>query len=208
MGSTSPQGDIPGNLMGGHTPVGHVPGSDNGLGKGSGNSPGTGTSDPPKNVGQGPGITPAPVPYVPKPVPRMLSVRVCDESGLLPGPYCKSTHTGSFLEGAQPTRTCDRCKAPEPFHSSVADRALPELSRDTRISVPSSIDEGLSLTVEIEYTVTADGDVTNIQVTRSSGIRALDRAIISAASGLKYKPAVQDNVPRGVKMTRTYKINT
>ena len=127
---------------------------------------------------------------------------------------CCRVHTARALiqarsSRAQPTRTCDRCKAPEPvYHSRVADRALPELSRDTRISVPSSIDEGLSFTVEIEYTVTADGNVTNVQVTRSSGIRALDRAIISAASGLKSKPAVQDNIPRSVKMTRTYKINT
>lgn len=211
IGSTSAQGDIPGNWSGGHTPSGYVPGGDNGVGTGSGSKPGTGTPEPPKNVAEGPNTRPAPAPVVPKPTPRMLSVKVCDESGLLPGPNCKRTHASSFLEGVEPTRTCNQCKAPvpEPVHvNRVADRANPELSRDTRISVPNSVDEGQSLTIEVEYTVTADGDVSNVQVTRSSGIRALDRAIVSAASGLKYKPAVQNGIPRGVKMTRTYKINT
>jgi len=204
VGTPSSQGDIPG-LDNGTTTPGVVPNPGPGRGNGSGVNSGTGTPEPPKN----PVVVPVPVP-VPTPTPRMLSVKVCDESGMLPGPYCKQTRIGSFIEGAQPTRICNQCKAPEPppHVSRLADRALPELLKDTRITVPSSVDEGLSLTVEVEYTVNADGDVTNVQVTRSSGIRALDRAIVSAASGLKYKPAVQDGIPRGVKMTRTYKINT
>jgi TonB family protein len=61
------------------------------------------------------------------------------------------------------------------------------------------VEEGLSLTVVLEYTVTADGDVTGVQVSKSSGNRALDRAVSSAASSLKYKPAVQDGVSRAVR---------
>lgn len=207
VGSPSSQGSIPGNFGNGQTTPGRVPNSDTGLGNGSGSDAGTGTPEPPKNHVEGSGSVPVPVPT---PTPRLLSVKVCNESGMVPGLYCKQTRIGSFIEGKQPTRTCNRCKAPEPppHVSRVADRANPELIRDPRITVPGSVDEGLSLTVEVEYTVNADGDVTNVQVTRSSGIRALDRAIVSAASGLKYKPAVQDGIPRGVKMTRTYKINT
>ncbi len=203
VGTPSSQGDIHGRFGNGNTTPGVVPNPGPGRGNGSGTEPGTGTPEPPKD----PIIIPVPIPT---PTPRMLSVKVCDESGMLPGPYCKQTRIGSFLEGAQPTRICNQCKAPEPppHVSRLADRANPELTRDTRITIPGSVDEGLSLTVEIEYTVNADGDVTGVQVTRSSGIRALDRAIVSAASGLKYKPAVQDGIPRGVKMTRTYKINT
>jgi TonB family protein len=70
------------------------------------------------------------------------------------------------------------------------------------------VDEGLSLSVQVEYTVTASGDVTGVQVTRSSGVNAVDKACVSAASGLKYKPAVQDGIARSVKMSRTYRINT
>ena len=198
-------------MSSGSTTPGMVPNSDSGRGKGSGGvDQGTGTPEPPRNPVVVPVPVPVPVPIAPRPTPRMLSVRVCDESGMLPGQYCEHTHIGSFLEGEQPTRTCNKCKAPEPapMQSRLADRANPELTRDTRITVPGSVDEGLSLTVELEYTVNADGDVTNIQVTRSSGNRAVDRAVVSAASGLRYKPAVQDGIPRSVKMTRTYKINT
>jgi protein TonB len=76
------------------------------------------------------------------------------------------------------------------------------------VSIPSSIPEGLTLRVEIQYTVTADGDVTDITVVRSSGYKALDNAIVSAASRMKYKPAVQDGIPRSVKRVRTYTVNT
>jgi protein TonB len=62
--------------------------------------------------------------------------------------------------------------------------------------------------VVIEYTVAADGNVEDIKITKSSGYKALDRAVVDSASQLKYKPAIQDGVPRSVKKTRTYTINT
>lgn len=205
IGSRSANGDLGGNLGGGHTPVGWVPSTDGGRGAGSGTGPGTGYPDPPRHVSEGPGTKPAPPP---PPPPRTVAVRVCNESGLLPGDYCKRTHSETFVEGKQPKTRCGRCKPPEPEHTSrLADQEKPVLVRDSRVNT-SSLDEGLNADVQVEYTVTATGDVTGAQVVRSSGNKAADRAVLSAVSGLKYKPAVQNGVPRSVKMTRTYKIRT
>lgn len=202
IGSTSANGDLGGNWGGGRTPVGWVPGSDDGKGKGSGSGAGEGRPDPVKNASDGPGREPAPVP-----VPRTVSVRICDQSGMLAGEYCRSTSARSFIEGEQPSRTCTHCKAPE-YKSRLADQANPVLTRDAGVSVPASVEEGLSLTVKVEYTVTNEGSVSDVSVIQSSGNRALDKAVISATSRLKYKPAVQDGTARSVKMTRTYRINT
>lgn len=202
IGSTSGQGDL-GGLDGGRTPVGYVPGADNGKGVGYGDAKGISAPEPPRNYEEPPAPKPVPV------APKMVSEKVCLESGLLAGPNCNRTDSKSFVDGNQPTRTCNQCKAPEPVHiSRIADRANPELIKDKRFTVPGSVDEGLSLVIEVEYTVTADGDVTGVRVTKSSGNRALDKAVQDAASDLKYKPAVQDGTPRSVKMSRTYRINT
>ena len=64
------------------------------------------------------------------------------------------------------------------------------------------------MSVKVEFTVTADGDVSDVEVVKSSGNRAIDRAVSSAAARRKYKPAVQDGVARNVKVSVTYKINT
>lgn len=203
VGSTSSSGDLPGNWSGGKTPVGWVPGDDHGKGAGSGSGSGVGRPDPPRNVDDGPGTRPAPAP---PPPPRMVSVRVCDESGLLSGDNCKRTRTESFKEGDQPTRICNKC---EPEHKSrLADQAKPILVKDSRPSIPSSVPEGLNVTVSVEYTITEDGDVRDVKVVASSGCRALDQACVRAAQELKYKPAVQDGVPRSVKKTRDYKVRT
>lgn len=200
IGSTSANGDLGGNWGGGRTPVGWVPGSDDGRGKGSGSGAGEGRPEPVKNTSDGPGTAPAPA-------PRTVSVRICDESGMLAGEYCKSTRAKTFIEGEQPTRVCTHCKAPE-RKSRLADQANPILVRDANVSVPSSVEEGLNLTVKVEYTVTDEGSVSSVSVIQSSGNRALDRAVIGATERLKYKPAVQDGTARSVKMTRTYRINT
>lgn len=206
VGATTPGGDLPGNWSGGGTPVGWVPGNEHGAGKGSGSGAGTGSPDPPQQADPGPSTRPAPAP-TPTPAPARVTVKICNVSGLRAGEYCKDTKNESFLEDRVPSRICDRCKEPE-HHSRLADRANPELIKDSRPTIPSSVPEGLSLTVVIEYTVTADGDVEDVRVTRSSGYKALDRAVVDSASRLKYKPAVQDGVPRSVKKMRTYTINT
>jgi TonB family protein len=206
VGTPSPGGDLPGNWSGGSTPVGWVSGNNQGSGKGSGSGIGVGAPDPPKQADQGPGTRPAPAP-TPTPTPIKITVRICSVSGLRAGEHCKDTRNESFLEGHAPSRTCDLCKEPE-HNSRLADRANPELLRDSRPTIPSSVPEGLSLTVVIEYTVAADGDVEDIKITRSSGYKALDRAVADSASRLKYKPAIQDGVPRSVRKTRTYTINT
>lgn len=201
IGSTSAHGDLSGNWSGGRTPSGWVPGNDNSQGKGSGNSAGVGTPEPVKNATEGPSMHASP----PPPTPKTVSVRICEDSGMLAGEHCKRTRTESFIEGNQPTRICDRCKAPH--ISRLADQAKPVLIKDCALAT-GSLDEGLSVSVSVEYTVTADGDVTGVSITRSSGNRATDQAAVRATSRLKYKPAVQDGVPRSVKMTRTYQINT
>lgn len=214
VGSTSVRGDLPGNWQGGRTPVGWVPGRDTGAGAGSGSGRGIGTPDPPARADSGPGTRPVPAPPPPPPPPpappepKMISLRVCSESGMLPGKHCRETVTRTFVEGRQPDSICTRCRAPEPVHNStLADRANPLLVKDTKVDA-SAFEEGIDVTVQVEYTVTAEGDVEGVRVVKSSGNRAVDRAVVNAASGLKYKPAVQNGVPRSVKMTRTYRIRT
>jgi TonB family protein len=126
---------------------------------------------------------------------------------MLAGEHCTSTSAKTFIDGEEPGRACNRCKAPE-HKSRLADQANPILVKDSSVSVPSSVDEGLSVTVKVEYTVTDDGAVTGVSVIQSSGIKALDKAVVSTTSRLRYKPAVQDGVARSVKMTRTYRFNT
>jgi TonB family protein len=209
LGSTSANGQ---NLGGsGTSGTGVVPNNNGGQGTGSGTGPGVGTTEPTPGT-DGPGthtVVAPPAPPAP-PQPRMVDVTVCAISHMKPGKYCEKRVTESFREGGEPTEICNVCKEPEPVHvNRLADRAEPELIRDCRdkIQIPSSImDEGIDATVTIAYTCEADGSVSDVKVTRSSGNRDLDRAVVEAAKReMKYKPAVQDGVPRAVKMTRSFK---
>ena len=204
VGSASRNGDIGGDWSGGRTPVGYVPGNDRGTGIGSGNGPGVGHSEPDRNASDGPRTTPAPPP---PPEPKTVNVRVCNESGLIPGENCKHSHSESFVDGREPGRTCNQCKAPEPeFKSRLADHAKPKRIRDWNVSLPSSVEEG-SYTVVVGYTVTKEGNVTGAKIISSSGNRAVDRAVVKAAPDMKYEPAVQDGVPLNVTMTRECTFN-
>jgi len=206
-GTASTHGDL-GGMNSGKTPVGWVPGSDTGRGQGSGSGPGAGNSEPPR-VETPYHAPPPPPPPPPPPAPKRVTVRVCEASGMLAGEHCKSVRNGSYNEGAEPRRICDKCKAPEPEPSTRrADKRNPEITHDVRPRIPDSVDEGLTLEVEIEYYSEADGGVSGVRVTKSSGNRDLDRAVTAAASQWRYNPAVQDGVPRKVKVTRTIRVKT
>lgn len=211
IGSRSEGGDLSGNWGNGRNPSGYVPGDDRGKGTGSGSGEGNGTPEPVKGAVEGPSRhadpPPAPAPP-PPPEPRMVSVRVCVLSGMKAGDHCRETRSQSFVDGREPGRTCDKCKPPEPVHKSrLADRAEPGLIKDSEPDT-RSLDEGLSVSVLVGYTVTEDGDVSGVRVIKSSGVRAVDNAVVKAASKMRYKPAVQDGVPRSAIMTRSYRINT
>lgn len=203
-GTADRNGDLRG-VSSGATPVGWVAGGDNGRGAGSGSAAGVGNPEPPK---------PEPIHHVepaptPPPAPKRVTRRICEASSLLAGDNCKNTRNETFNEGDEPHRTCDRCKAPEPVQvSRLADQKNPLLTHDARPRIPDSLDEGLTLEVEIEYSVDADGSVSGVRVTKSSGNRDLDRAVTSAASQWRYSPAVQDGVARRVKVTRTIRVKT
>ncbi|HXL98514.1 MAG TPA: energy transducer TonB [Rhizomicrobium sp.] len=47
----------------------------------------------------------------------------------------------------------------------------------------------------VSFHITADGSVTNVTVTQSSGIDVLDQAAITCVSGWLYKPATQNGQP-------------
>ena len=202
-GTRSANGDLPGGARNGNTPPGWVPGAMNGTGTGSGNSPGTGNPDPISNATAGTNPLPSPGP---PPAPATVDVQVCKASGWVPGKHCKSTRTKSFIEGKQPAGSCDQCKPPHV--STLADRKNPELAKDAQPRIPDSLDEGLSLSVSVEYWVEKDGSVTGPRIVKSSGHKRLDRAVAYAAPKWKYKPAVQNGVPRRVKMKRSFQINT
>lgn len=203
-GTPSKNGDIA--VRNGATPVGVVPGSDHGKGSGHGDRPGVNHTDPPpppvRPVYVQP--TPPPPPPPPPPAPKKVTRTICESSSMLAGLHCKHKRSATFDEGDEPHRSCDKCKAPEPPPGPrFADVAKPVLTRDVTPRVPESVEEGVSLRTEIEYYVDADGGVSGVTVTRSSGNREWDRNVCSAASQWRYKPAVQHGIPRRVKVTRS-----
>lgn len=202
-GSTSVNGDVPESAGGGSTPVGSVPGTGDGPGQGSGSGPGIAPPDPPRHhVDDGPGTRLAPAP----PPPRIVSVLVCAASGMLPGRYCEKKVARSFTEGSEPSRVCTECK--EPFTSTLADRAEPVLIRDAKPVIPNTVEEGLSVSVTVVFTIDERGNVADVQISKSSGNKVIDRAVTDAVSKRKYEPAIQGGIPRSVKRTKTYSINT
>jgi len=206
-GTSSSNGDLPGNWSG-TTQVGTVPGAEGGKGSGSGTDPGAGnpeptTIDPPRHH------EPPPQPPPPPPAPKKITARVCDISGMLAGKYCEHTHNAVFEEGNEPRRLCDRCRAPEPTHQPrIADRKDPIRTRYIAPTIPDSVEEGRTFYMEIEYYVETDGSVSDVRVTKSSGNRAIDRAVVSTAPKWRYDPAVQDGVARRVKVTQPVTIKT
>lgn len=210
MGSTSAHGDLGGNWDGGKTPLGWVAGSDSGKGAGSGMGSGIGTPEPPKHADPGPGTRPAPTPPPPPPppAPKMVSVRVCEVSGMLASKYCQKTDVRTFAEGREPSSTCTKCNAPEPVHiNRHADSREAKLIRDCKIRL-DGLDEGLDVSVTIGFTVGEDGSVTGVSVIKSSGDRKADRAAVNAVSGRKYEPAMQNGEPRSEKRTVKITIRT
>lgn len=197
LGSTSANGQNLGATTG-TSSVGYVSNPNDGAG--------VGTPDPPKHADPGPGTSPAVAP--PPPPPTMVEVAVCAISGLRPNRWCEKKNSRSYRENDAPSGTCNVCKEPEPVHvNRLADRAEPELTRDAQVRVPESVmDEGIDATIKIQYTVSEDGGVSDVKVTGSSGNRELDRAVVDAARKMKYKPAVQDGVPRSVKKIRAYRV--
>jgi len=207
LGTPSPNGQDLGQVESGKTPVGWVPSPSGGRGAGSGTDPGVGRPEPVPEASHGRGQEPAPRIDSPPPPPRMVQVTVCAVSGERPGPYCERKVTRSYVEGQEPRATCDRCK-PEPKHESrLAQAREAERIRDAPVELPESVrDEGLDARVTVTYTVDTDGNVTDVEVSASSGNPAVDRAVVAAARKMKYRPAVQDGIPRSVRMRRTYHI--
>lgn len=205
-GTTSKGGDLPGNWTG-TTEVGVVPGTGNGKGNGSGTDPGIGTPEPIRP--DPPRHTDPPPPPPPPPAPKKVTVRVCDVSGMLAGKHCKNDHNATFNEGDQPRRTCDRCKAPEPVHDSrIADVEKPIRTRYIEPDIPASVEEGQTFHMEIEYYSDTDGGVSDVRVAKSSGNRAVDRAVTSVALKWRYNPAIQNGVRQRVKVTQPVTIKT
>jgi len=58
--------------------------------------------------------------------------------------------------------------------------------------------EGIQGTVKLLVTVTKEGEVGAVEVARSSGDPRLDSAAVSAVKKWRYRPAVQDGIPRQV----------
>ncbi len=215
-GIASPTGEDLGQVASGSTSVGWVPGKDGGKGQGSGSGAGVGFPEPSQNTKPGPGLTQGtgymapPVRPVEQPKPKRISVTVCAASGLIPGPNCSKKERRSFTEGFQPTTVCSQCRPPEPAQpkhtNRIADVAEPKLVKDYEPKIPD-LDESGDFTIRINYTVDKDGNVKDVQVTTSSGIKAIDQAIVDAAKKMQYKPAVQNGEPRSVNIKRTYRIS-
>lgn len=197
MGSASARGTNLGTS--GRTHVGWVA-SNYGSGEGSGHGAGRGRPEPVAKAQEGPSQVAAP----PPPPPADVDVRVCAESGMLPGSHCEHTTVKSYRPGHEPTSVCNECR---PKHvSTLADRSKPELvSGPKQPRYPRSArDAGAQGSVTVEYTINTDGDVTNAKVSSSSGNSDLDRAAVDTVEGRKYKPAVQAGIARNFRKRETF----
>ncbi|MHB1191259.1 MAG: energy transducer TonB, partial [Armatimonadota bacterium] len=192
-GSTTPRGRDLGPSGG--TPVGWVPGNPGGTGAGSGTGAGRGTPEPDPHAEDGPGRAPAPLPDV--------DVRVCAESGMLPGEDCDKTVVRSYRPGSEPERRCTVCKR---HVSTLADRSVPEfVSGQKRPKYPrSAVSREIEGSVTVEYTINTDGNVVGVKVTSSSGNDDLDDAAVDCVKSRKYKPAVQAGIPRDYRKRETF----
>lgn len=195
LGSSSAHGEDLGSS--GRTPVGWVPGPSEGHGAGSGSGEGVGRPEPVKNAVEGPGKEPAPVIYV--------NVKICTESGMLPGPNCESTATKTFVAGGEPTSTCNVCR---PRHvSTLADRSVPELVSGRKLPkyLEYARDNGIQCSVTLEFTINTEGRVVDVRVAASSGDSELDRSAVDAVKSRRYKPAVQAGIPRDYTTRQTFR---
>ena len=123
---------------------------------------------------------------------------------MLPGPDCEHTVVKSYRPGRQPESKCTVCK---PKHvSTLADRSVPELvSGSRRPKYPESAKQrDIQGSVTVEYTVNTEGRVTAVKVSNSSGNSDLDRAAADCVNSRKYKPAVQDGIPRNYRKRETF----
>lgn len=198
LGSTSSKGE---NLGGnGKTPAGWVPGDPDGKGIGSGKGEGIGKPEPVPEAVEGPGKESAP----PPPPPPDVRVKVCPESGMLPGPNCERSVTRSFRPGRQPTQKCTVCKPPHV--STLADRSVPELVKGSmRPTYPTAAKaRGIEGSVTVEYTINTEGKVVGVKVVKSSGNSDLDRAGMETVQGRTYKPAVQGGIARNYRKRETF----
>lgn len=180
----------------GRTPVGWVPNPDEGAGIGSGRGEGVGEPEPVPGAVEGSGKEAAPSVNV--------DVKVCAESGMLPGPNCERTTVKSFRPGSQPDSKCTVCK---PKHvSTLADRSVPELisGRKTPKYPESAKDRGIEGSVTVEYTINTEGNIVGVKIASSSGSSDLDKAALDTVESRKYKPAVQAGIPRNYRKRETF----
>ena len=198
-GSTSSHGQNLGTS--GRTPWLRFTGAQYGKGAGSGSGEGVGRPEPVRNAVDGPGREAAPAP----PPPADVRVKVCAESGMIPGPYCESTITRSYRPGREPTAVCNVCR---PKHKSVlADRSVPELisgPRSPRYPIQAR-DDGVQGTVVVEFTINEEGSVVSVKIVSSSGHGDLDDAAVDTVRARKYKPAVQAGIPRSYRKRETFR---
>lgn len=206
LGSGSSHGDLAG-LPTGQTPVGWVPGADNGKGAGSGSEAGTGVPEPPAV----PVTTPQPQPAaveppksVAPPPPRRVRVRVCAASRLLPNPYCPDVVSEEFNEGSEPHGVCSLHKAPPPKPEPAPQPVKPEEPRFTPARLVhtekpqyphSAVEEGNEGAVTVQVEVRADGSAGDVSVVRPSGSRLLDAAAVRSVKRWKWEPARRGETP-------------
>jgi protein TonB len=90
--------------------------------------------------------------------------------------------------------------------STLADRSIPELIRGRkRPEYPESARaRGIEGSVSIEYTIDTEGNVAGAKIVSSAGNADLDDAALRTVESRKYKPAVQDGVPRNYRKRETF----
>ena len=174
-----------------------VPGTDN---HGTGPDHGTGVNtNPTPVVNSGP-------PQRVVVEPRMVSVRVCKKSGMLAGDDCDNTEIRSFIDGQQPTRTCNVCK-PKQNQNLLNESSEAVLIHDVQADAPDSLPEGQATCVTA-YWVNTECKTEGVEVSQSSGNRAWDRVAVAATKKLRYKPAMQGGQPQRQRHTRPYTAHT
>ncbi len=92
---------------------------------------------------------------------------------------------------------------PSPKHVSIGGSGV-QWSRSPRLTVSPKDLQGEARSVVVLIEADEKGRITNVRVTRSSGISSLDDKVVRAVRGAKFKPYMENGVAYPIKAEQPF----
>jgi serine/threonine-protein kinase len=150
----------------------------------------------------------APTPATGGPAPAPLPAVKASASRASRGPSPRLPVRAPLeLVAAPPPATAPPAEDPSrPFGQAELDtpprKVALELPAYPRRAPP--LRRGQTLSVTLSYVVATDGSVSDIGVTRSSGVHVVDEAVADAARRARYRPAMRGGAPLAMRVSHTF----